>query len=167
MKTWVISDTHFGHEKLVSKYQVRPADFPERILSSWKRLVGPEDLVIHLGDLIVGKEADWISLLKELPGRKVLVTGNHDKRNCSWYMDNGFDFCCTSFVLYKFGLKILFSHIPVLDGDFDLNVHGHLHNGRHREITTGRKHFLVSLEDLGYHPLRLKFIVELWKKNTK
>lgn len=163
MKTWIISDTHFGHDALVKKYQVRPANYQDLIVKSWRAMVSQEDLIIHLGDLIVGNEASWIPVLSELPGRKILVAGNHDKRTYSWYMKNGFDFCCSGFVLSKYGLEIYFSHVPIQEGKFDLNVHGHLHNGRHHTIATDSRHFLVALEELGYHPLTLKYIVEQWR----
>jgi len=134
MRIFVIADTHFGHLSLIEKYQSRPPNFQEQIIKNWKRTVNADDLVIHLGDVVVGKSSDWATTIPNLPGRKVLVPGNHDLKSESWYMSNGFDFCCHQFLMNIYGLKILFSHEPAVYGDFDLNIHGHLHLGRHREL---------------------------------
>ena len=57
-------------------------DYPKKIQSAWKRLVGPEDLVLIPGDL------SWAMKMKEalvdldfldaLPGEKLIIRGNHD-----------------------------------------------------------------------------------------
>jgi calcineurin-like phosphoesterase family protein len=126
-------------------------------------MVTEDDLVIHLGDVVVGKATDWSSVIPELPGRKVLVLGNHDRKTPSWYMANGFEFCCVEFSWEIFGLRILFSHEPRDVGQFDLNIHGHLHLGRHREHKRDKRHYLVALENTSYQPRTLKRIVENWK----
>ena len=41
-------------------------------------------------------------IFNKLPGRKVLVMGNHDKKSARWYSEHGFDFVCNMFVL-KYG----------------------------------------------------------------
>lgn len=167
MKTFVISDTHFGHRTLSEKLGARPIGFEEKIMKSWHRMVQPEDTVIHLGDVVVGKEQTWNKFIPLLPGKKILLQGNHDTRTLAWYMDHGFDFACVQFQWEIYGLKILFSHEPTYEGSFDLNVHGHLHSGRHRDVKTDARHFLVALEDTGYCPLSLDFIVESWTKKRE
>ena len=44
------------------------------------------------------------------------------------------------------------------------NIHGHLHEGNHREADLGPKHRLVSLEQLGYKPVRVEHV---WRKQRK
>jgi len=164
MRVLVISDTHLGHRALVEKYQSRPMDFEDRIVKNWRRMVTEDDLIIHLGDVVVGKATDWPSVVPQLPGRKVLVLGNHDRKTQSWYMANGFDFCCVEFSWEMFGLRILFSHEPRTAGQFDLNIHGHLHLGRHREYICDERHYLVALEDTSYEPRTLHRIVKDWER---
>jgi calcineurin-like phosphoesterase family protein len=53
MTIYAISDTHFGHEKLV-QLTGRPVDFGERILSSVRKIQG--DILIHCGDFCIGNE---------------------------------------------------------------------------------------------------------------
>ena len=163
---WVISDTHFYHDAMVELCQ-RPVDFNERILKACRYVIAPQDLLIHLGDVIFYKYHTLKDLLDSIPCRKVLTLGNHDRRGSGWYSRNGFDFVCDAFTLDD----ILFSHKPM---PFDpqqirLNIHGHLHNTDHRakpDWYTDRHH-LISLEQTGYKPIDLCSIVNLYEKLTK
>jgi len=76
-REFVIGDTHFRCRNLVTT-QCRPEDNDERIIANWQRLVEPEDVVYHLGDLAYGTNASVKGVVPELPGQKVLVLGNHD-----------------------------------------------------------------------------------------
>ncbi len=164
MKIFVTTDTHFGHTALAEQMQSRPQDFQDRILKQWKASITDEDLVIHLGDVVVGKSENW-ALLPALPGRKVLVIGNHDQKGIQWYLKQSFDFCCTSFTWNMYGWEILFSHMPVATGSFDLNIHGHLHlPGRHDECLVDDRHHLLSLEATNYQPRSLRTLVKEWRK---
>ena len=168
MRLFVIADTHFGHTALSNRLNVRPQNFEERIIRNWRASISDEDLVIHLGDIFLGKSTNWSDYLPTLPGRKVLIVGNHDKKSYNWYLDNGFDFVCRSFTWEIHGLNILFSHEPVANGNHDLNIHGHLHvdDERHPKPDDERC-YLVSLESNGYRPEMLKTIVEKWRKDLK
>ena len=163
MRILIISDTHFGHIALAKRFQARPDDFEARIIRNWNRLIDPDDLVIHLGDLFVGNQSIWQEIASGLNGNKILVKGNHDERSYSWYMKQGFSFCCETFTWDLFGYNILFTHKPVTEGDFDINIHGHLHDGRHRELPTDERHILISLEKNGYEPMLLETMIKKWE----
>lgn len=129
MNIYLISDTHFKHEKMRT-YCDRPADFTERIIKNWHQIVKPEDLVIHLGDVGIGKLVDWEWILPSLPGRKGLIRGNHDRqRSCGWWMEHGFGFACDGMMFRNWWL----SHEPANSrpGGCEGNIHGHLHNAWH------------------------------------
>ena len=53
-----------------------------RISASWRDLVGEEDIVLIPGDtswaMHLSEAADDIAMIAALPGRKVLIRGNHD-----------------------------------------------------------------------------------------
>ncbi len=126
MKTYLISDTHFNHGNIAT-YCDRPGDFTEIIMRNWAATVKPEDLVIHLGDVVIGKRHEIGSVLDSLPGRKVLVRGNHDRQSsCGWWMAHGFVFACDSMVFRGQWL----THEPAisLPTNCTYNIHGHLHN---------------------------------------
>lgn len=132
MKTYLISDTHFNHGKIAT-YCDRPENFTELIVKNWSRIVQPTDLIIHLGDVGIGNGEQMrgnADIVKFLPGRKVLIRGNHDRKHSnSWWMTTGgFDFACDKMVFRD----CLMTHEPYR-GEFlphgtMFNVHGHLHN---------------------------------------
>ena len=129
MQTYLISDTHLGHANM-TRYHGRPERFDRVLIDNWNRVVGKQDVIIHLGDVAHSRTLDLPSVIKRLNGRKILCLGNHDKRPAEWYMANGFAFACASFVLDG----VCFSHRPVtpLPADAHLNVHGHFHGNAHR-----------------------------------
>ncbi len=164
MQTYVIADTHWGHKKLID-VGARPEDFEDRIIKNWRRLVQPEDLVFHLGDVWLSNRRAKDQILWGLPGKKILTLGNHDGESVPFYMQRGFDFVCESFSIKRFGLQILFSHEPVIGSHFDLNIHGHVHSGEHRECEPQPNQILLSLEEDGYEPKSLQSLVKRWQKD--
>ena len=80
-KVFIISDTHFSHKNIL-KYESRPFDdvdhMDSEMIRRWNSVVSPNDLVFHLGDVIIAgaKRAEYI--LPQLNGRKILIEGNHD-----------------------------------------------------------------------------------------
>jgi calcineurin-like phosphoesterase family protein len=130
MNTFVIADTHFGHARIV-EFTGRPEDFDARIIANWNAVVGPDDLVIHLGDVAFGRGTDVAALMACLHGRKILCLGNHDREKPEWYMVRGFAFACAWFVYHG----VAFSHKPVtpLPPGCLFNLHGHFHRDDHRD----------------------------------
>ncbi len=126
MKVYVISDTHFNHNKITT-YCDRPANFTDTIIHNWQQIVKPEDLLIHVGDVYIDKVDGWDVIWPQLPGRKVLVRGNHDRHHgCTWWMKHGFDFACDAFTFRH----VYITHKPAefLPSRCEVNLRGHLHN---------------------------------------
>ena len=169
MDIWILTDPHFEHEMLVEE-SLRPKGFSERIMKNLQqRLVKPDSVLVVLGDLCWCNDAGWCARLNELPCRKWLVLGNHDGKSVSWYMGHGFDMVCESFSLTLFGKRLLFSHMPVPNEGYDLNIHGHFHDFSLEKVKEvepeiygilNDRHYLVSLEKLGYEPVKLKRIID-------
>ena len=91
-KYWIITDTHFGHDSMM-KLCGRPEGFSEKILINLNRTVHCPDVLIHLGDICIGKEEYWHSeLMKWACCKKWLIRGNHDKKSDMWYLNHGWDF---------------------------------------------------------------------------
>jgi calcineurin-like phosphoesterase family protein len=76
------SDTHFGHGR-IAELCGRPFDnvdeMNEELIKRWNEVVKPDDTVIHLGDVALGKIADSLPLVGRLNGIKLLCPGNHDR----------------------------------------------------------------------------------------
>lgn len=76
-------------------------NYVERIQSNWKRLVKPEDTVVLPGDFSWGLKLEEtledFRFLNALPGRKILLKGNHDlwwstvKKVKAFLEENGFE----------------------------------------------------------------------------
>lgn len=113
---YIISDTHFGNPQCREIDPWWPS--PEAHIALLKKYVTRNDTLIHLGD--VGD----VRYMDELPGTKVLIMGNHDRRSdCVAHFQEIFDG-----PLY-IGKKILLSHEPILVPGA-LNIHGHVHNDK-------------------------------------
>ena len=162
---WVTTDSHWNHANII-KYENRPADFKERIITNWRAVVQDRDTVIHLGDVIFGNKNELAEILRGLPGIKVLTVGNHDKRTGtnSWFQRMGFNYVCKSHE-YK---GILFSHKPMdLSGmpEIRFNIHGHFHTNSHNPkeypFYDTSRHVKVSVEELNYMPVKLDELVSL------
>lgn len=162
MKRWLIFDTHWGHEELQA-HNRRPANADTRINKAWRRLVQPEDLLIHGGDVAF----TFVNLkehLDSLPGRKILVRGNHDSHTIQWYMENGFDFACDGLLLGG----VYYTHQPVwkLPYGATLNVHGHFHTKYPRGVRYYPNSRLFSLEYENYEPRLIPSFLQSIEKET-
>lgn len=149
-KVWLISDTHFGHENII-KFCNRPfknvTDMNETMQANWNRLVAPEDIVWHLGDVYFKGKADYKYydyLLGSLNGRKNLILGNHDnpadpilakhfKLHSAAVKWNAYNMVLSHYPLHPDAFEI--SHKTGFTGDMEgkampelkINIHGHIH----------------------------------------
>lgn len=93
---WYTADQHFGHENMI-KYCNRPfmsaAKMDNAMIDRYRKVVSPEDTVYFLGDFSI-KGPQYLGyheyIMKQLPGNKILILGNHDKVNPFTYMELGF-----------------------------------------------------------------------------
>jgi calcineurin-like phosphoesterase family protein len=170
--TWVVSDTHFGHENIVG-YCARPVDHDQVILEQWRAHVPDDATVLHLGDLCWKSNAWFKNIIApRLTGsRKLLILGNHDKGRYSWYRDCGWQIVKPfSIDLPEHGI-IEFDHYP--DPSLSLKhtwrLHGHIHNngyydGRSADddklIPFLRNHINLSVEQTRYRPVNLKLLLD-------
>jgi calcineurin-like phosphoesterase family protein len=129
-RIFVISDTHFGHKKILEFEAVaRPfatiEEHDRALVERWNTVVKPKDTVWHLGDVFFGK--DGHKPLAELNGIKKLVLGNHDHYPLEIYQQ----YFTKIFGAAQYDNCIL-THVPVhpyqLESRYKLNIHGHLHS---------------------------------------
>jgi calcineurin-like phosphoesterase family protein len=168
---WICSDTHLSHGNII-KYG-RPENFEELIKKSLNN-VEDDDILIHLGDICVGKDVDNNQFFANIKGKHILVRGNHDGKTPSFYL-RYWDFVCEEVVMKYHGKIILFSHKPKAKRDgIDFNIHGHLHEpGRfNRRVSLEKElrdefdfdyddkyHKLISMEELNYNLISLDKII--------
>lgn len=160
-KYWIITDTHFGHDKMI-KYCDRPEDFEYLILSNLS-MICPGSVLIHLGDICIRRDAYWHKVFMDAipPGvKKWLVRGNHDKKTIPWYIDHGWDCIADRLDIRMYSKDIALSHIPLPDDStYDFNIHGHQHiTGHHPECEVHGKHRLALCEH-DYEPKLMRHFV--------
>ncbi len=102
MSIFAIGDTHlsFSTDKPMDIFGGW-TDYVSRLESNWKKIVGEDDTVIIPGDIswamsLQEAEADF-SFLHALPGKKIIMKGNHDywwntkKKMDAFLTEKGFD----------------------------------------------------------------------------
>jgi calcineurin-like phosphoesterase family protein len=151
---WLITDTHWYHEAMVDLCG-RPADFSERLIAQLRHHLTPQDRLFHLGDVIFYQYPRLKEILADIPGTKILLMGNHDRRSPGWYARNGFAFVADMIVVGD----VLLSHKPVeiCPSGVRLNVHGHWHNNIHHprpDWYEESRYRLLSVEATNYKPVK-------------
>lgn len=182
-----VSDTHFEHLNII-RLSNRPFWLPNgepdiethnlTLIDNWNTVVRSEDLVIHTGDVALGKIASSLPMVGLLNGYKVLVPGNHDrvfsgeKQKSRLRFDpeyrKVFQEIWPEIVKVEIpqigkGMTVMISHFPY-QGDSQENdrhvdkrpqdfglplIHGHIHEARHIE---GRM-FNVGVDVNNYTPV--------------
>jgi calcineurin-like phosphoesterase family protein len=96
MRHWT-SDLHFGHRNILEYCEGRQTLLPtlaedptawldggvagmdEALIARWNETVAPDDDVMIVGDLCMGKLDESLALVPRLYGNKKLIPGNHDR----------------------------------------------------------------------------------------
>lgn len=158
-----ISDTHFGHAATFEKFRredgkpLRPFtsvdEMNSTMIKNWNNKVGSNDLVYHLGDIVMNKK--FLPLIAQCNGRKRLIMGNHDMENAAEYL---------KYFENLYGVKtlngLILSHVPLERNSvvprMGVNVHGHLHGF---DIPDGA-YYSVCVENIDYTPISLDELKE-------
>ena len=78
---WLTSDTHLGHNKdfiWSSRGFKNVYEMNEAIIERWNSVVCQDDIVYHLGDVMLGNNEEGLKLLKSLKGKIYIAYGNND-----------------------------------------------------------------------------------------
>jgi len=168
------ADTHFGHRLMLSPDLRRPRPFndtgemDEFLIRAWNDVVGPDDIVHHLGDFAFGlHDGDRVrSIFERLNGRKILILGNHDygKQNVVHRViaGLGWEEVAQHYETNDEGQRVFLSHYAqrtwpgLRKGSW--HFYGHCHGslpamGRSRDVG-------VDCEDTGYAPRTFKQLTQ-------
>ena len=124
---WLTTDWHLYSKKWNDHHPHRSKANLERLATNFNSTIGEHDLLIHLGDLCDPESADYETMKKiisSIPGRKILVRGNHDTEKDPYYIGLGFDDVVDVLVIHN----MIFTHKPIQVAPDELNIHGHLHS---------------------------------------
>ena len=168
-KIWIISDTHFHHRRIL-EYEAEARPFKDRdemdaeLVKRWNAVVGPSDVVFHLGDFAFAGKNYISSIAHQLNGRKILLLGNHDRENMIDWISCGFDTVHEQPFLLDG--KFIFSHEPLAEiPDGKINVYGHVHGSKYFN-TIDRNRICVCVERWNCAPIEYEFIKNLYNPTS-
>ncbi len=164
---WLISDTHFGHEKTCTVFKradgspLRPfssaEEMDEEMVRRWNERVRPKDKVYHLGDVVINRRA--LSTLSRLNGDKVLIRGNHDI-----FRDDEYRQYFRELRAYHVMNGMILSHIPIHADSiarFGTNIHGHLHANRvMKDNKIDASYHCVCVEQTDFAPILFEDVIK-------
>jgi len=88
LNIFVTSDQHFNHFKISQLCGRKFRSLEEMhnvMIKLWNNTIRPQDIVIHLGDIVFtkGASSEVSKIISQLNGRIILVKGNHDRKSYS------------------------------------------------------------------------------------
>ena len=179
-KIFLTSDTNFGHDR---EFLWGPRGFTnsqehdEAVIKNWNETVSPDDIVYHLGDLMLGDNAHGIECVKRLNGHIKLIRGNHDT-DARWKLygtlPNVELIGWADVIKYK-KYNFYLSHHPTMTSNLEkaphlrmhlINLYGHTHQmGKFYQDMPYMFH--VGLDSNNNRPILLDDAIELMKEETK
>ena len=158
-KVYFIADTHFYHTNII-KYCKRPFknsyEMNKTIIDNWNRVVGPNDIVYHLGDISLRWD-NLDEIYSKLNGTIYLLKGNHERKSSGFYRNVGFKVIPNKTKLDEY--KVILSHWPLDDKDIPdgyINIHGHIHDKPLDDNLDKSKHICVAVEKINYEPIEIE-----------
>lgn len=138
-RVWITSDLHFLHTNII-RYCDRPFSNEQQMtdaLMATLQKVPQDEIIVFGGDMAMGNYVQTVELIRRLPGRKILVVGNHDLTRdgkCKLAAEKDLFEAVVPFLFWRGYQRrlVVVSHYPltVPEGYKDapvLNYHGHLH----------------------------------------
>ena len=168
---YLTSDWHFfkNHYKKEANYVNT-----QKIVAWCMKNIKDDDVFMYLGDISfryanAEDQAESQKILSKIPGKKVLILGNHDKMLGQEYFTGcGFDYVFDTFTYND----LIFTHQPInmdTHGNM-LNIHGHIHKWEEYMTTDGKKNLNVYPYFFNNKPVTLDYLlnhVEELVKNHK
>lgn len=151
MTNFIISDTHFNHEKILyfdksravslQALNIEPTieNMDRYLEDTWNETVTDEDTVYFLGDLgMFRKKQDFVAQLSCLKGKKVFFKGNHDhsdqiKAAIKTPETNIIEYIETAKAIKINGINVWMSHYAIDLPYPILSVHGHIHEAEYKQ----------------------------------
>ena len=179
-KIFITSDTHFGHDR---EFIYGPRGFKSvqeadaEIIRRWNEVVGPEDTVYHLGDVMLNDNENGMNCLRQLNGHIKLIRGNHDTNSrMKLYetLDNVEVLGWAEVIKHK-KYSFYLSHHPTLTSNLDdmsplgmrmLNLFGHTH--QQTKFHEGKPFmYHVGLDAHDCYPVLLDDVIEAMRAEVK
>lgn len=151
---YFIGDLHIDHKNAI---RFRPQfktieEHDDYICNRWEARVTKNDVVYVLGDVAFSVEA--LDRVGHLPGRKILIRGNHDTfplLRYALYFEEVYGLYTKKFS----GVYAWLSHAPIHPKELRnrINIHGHVHSNT---LEDRINYWNVSCEAIDYEPVTIK-----------
>ena len=138
-----ISDTHFGHENILSECRPQFSSIDEMnevLINNINKKMKKNDLLYIVGDFAFRSKTSPIEILEAIKPKKILIIGNHDrdwlKHLSQEEIGRLFVGVYQTYSIKKNGIELHFNHFPQLAWSRShyfaqsFSICGHIHNQR-------------------------------------
>jgi calcineurin-like phosphoesterase family protein len=171
---WFTSDTHFYHGNII-KYCNRPfrdaEEMTEALINNWNKLVGANDIVYHLGDVIFAKRMEYGAIdttIRRLKGQINLIMGNHDEYRVTDQLLKNRVLASVSQVkgIYIGNQHIWLSHYPHISWPSSSHGTWMLHGHTHGNLLDNPNSLIkdVGVDSHFYKPVSFETLREIMQK---
>ena len=179
-KIFLCSDTHFGHDR---EFLWGPRGFTNyvehdtAVIENWNNVVTDDDIVYHLGDVMLGDNNYGMGCLAMLNGQIKIIPGNHDtptRLELYKKLPNVEVLGLAEMIKYK-KYNFYLSHHPTLTSNLEkapylrmhlINMYGHTHQTK-RFFNDTPFMFHVGLDSNNCTPILIDDAIELMKEETQ
>jgi len=166
-KIYFIADNHWGHKSIIKLCNREFTDTHHMNMSmieSWNKVVQPNDIVYHLGDLMYKMNSKQFRdlILAKLNGEIRLIQGNHDKPKTIQAISGRIKFVKDYYEFDYEGFKFCLNHKPIKDWtntENIIHIFGHIHNNP-IGFDIPVRNICVSVELINYTPISIDEILE-------
>ena len=186
-KIFETSDTHFGHDQEFlwgPRGFTNYVDHDNAVIKNWNSVVGPDDIVYHLGDVMLGDNVYGMNCLRQLNGTIYIIPGNHDtSTRIKLYktLENihvlesgipGLEAAAATFKYKKYNFYL--SHHPTMTSNLEkapylkmhlINLFGHTHQ-QNKFYMSMPYMFHVGMDSNNCTPVLLDDAIEMMKRET-
>jgi len=174
-KIWLTSDLHFCHDR---DFIYKPRGFDsvhemnEQIIKNFNEVMDWDDELYILGDCFLNDNKEGMSYMRQLPGKKHIIWGNHctiARQELMW-LEN-FDCLGYANTLKYNGYHFFLCHYPTMTSNFDTNkplktrilsLSGHTHA---KNIWDAAGGYNVALDAHNCYPVEINEIIEAFKEH--
>ena len=179
-KIFLTSDTHFGHDREFlwgPRGFTNYAEHDTAVIENWNNTVTDDDIVYHLGDVMLGDNSYGINCLARLNGQIKIIPGNHDtpsRLELYKKLPNVEVLGLAEMIKYK-KYNFYLSHHPTLTSNLEkapylrmhlINLYGHTHQQAHF-FQDMPYMFHVGMDSNGCAPVLLDDAIEMMKAETQ
>lgn len=179
-RIFITSDTHFGHDRA---FLYGPRGFTNyvehdtAIIENWNNTITDEDIVYHLGDVMLGDNNYGMGCLALLNGQIKIIPGNHDtptRLELYKKLPNVEVLGLAEMIKYK-KYNFYLSHHPTMTSNLEkapylrmhlINLYGHTHQKGdfYNDIPFM---FHAGMDSNNCYPVLLDDAIERMKQETK